>query len=299
LKYFLIYANQYQWNSDKITDSEDILDKWITIRLDQTVKEISDSIESYTIPPAVRSIEIFVDDLSRWYVRRSRERISQGDIAAISTLYTVLLTFSKACAPVIPFMSEGIYLSLKPFMDEKAEESVHLTNYPTFDLEITKDKGNISDHMNIVRELSSTVLALRTEKGVGVRQPLNSVAVTIEKNVPPIFEAILKDEVNVKHLEFVQTLDQKPTFIKDEKAIVAVDFNLTEDLKSEGKARDLIREIQDLRKKQGFSISDKIKVVVPGNDENRAVVLKLGEEIKKKVLAEDIVFGSVTSITKI
>jgi len=299
LKYFLIYANQYQWNSKKNINSEDILDKWIVIRLNQTIKEISDSIEKYTIPPAVRSIEIFVDDFSRWYVRRSRERISQGDNAAISTLYIVLLTFSKACAPVIPFMSEGIYLSLKPFMDKNAEESVHLTAYPSYDLEMIEDGEDITEHMNIVRELASAVLALRTEKGVGLRQPLNSIAVTIEKNIPPVFEVILEDEVNIKHLEFVQTLDQKPTFIKDEKSSIAVDFNLTEDLKAEGRARELVREIQDLRKKQGLSISDKINVVILGNDENRIAVAKFGDGIKKKVLAQNVSFGFVTSITKI
>jgi isoleucyl-tRNA synthetase len=299
LKYFLIFANEYHWHSEKFEVSQDILDKWILVRLNQTIAEISDNIEKYTIPPAVRSIEIFVDDLSRWYVRRSRERISQGDNQALSTLFTVLLNFSKATAPVIPFMSEGIYLELKNFIDRGAKESIHLEDYPSSDSVLTKDNNKICEQMSIIRDLASTILSLRTERGVGVRQPLKSSAVILKMNVTPEFEPILKDEVNVKHLEFVETLDQKPGYIRDEKSIVALDFNLTGDLRAEGRARELIREIQDMRKKQGLSVSDKINVVVLNSEENEAAVLKFGEEIRKKVLAGNVSFGSATSITKI
>ncbi len=299
LKYFLIFANEYQWSSDKVEVSQDILDKWILVRLNQTIAEISDNIEKYTIPPAVRSVEVFVDDLSRWYVRRSRERILQGDNQALSTLFTVLLNFSKASAPIIPFMSEGIYLGLKKFIGKSAKESVHLEEYPSSDVELAKGDSKTCEQMSVIRELASIILSLRTERGIGVRQPLNSVAVVLKKNVTPEFEHVLKDEVNVKHLEFVETLDQKPGYIRDEKSIVALDFNLTGDLRSEGRARELIREIQDLRKKQGFSVSDRIDAVVLSNEENEKAILKFGDEIRKKVLARNINIGVVTSITKI
>jgi isoleucyl-tRNA synthetase len=299
LKYFLIFADEYKWTSEKFEVSQDTLDKWIMVRLNQTIAEISDSIEKYTIPPAVRSVEIFVDDLSRWYVRRSRERISQGNNKALSTLFTVLLNFSKASAPIIPFMSEGIYLQLKNFIDRGAKESVHLEDYPNSDIMLKKDSSKICEQMSVIRELASTILALRTERGIGVRQPLNSAAVVLKMNIFPEFEPILKDEVNVKHLEFVETLDQKPGYIRDEKSIVALDFDLTRDLRAEGSARELIREIQDMRKKQGLSVSDKIDAVVLNSEENQSAVLKFGEEIRRKVLARNVNFGSATSITKI
>ena len=299
MKYFMIYAEQYEWSSDKIEESNDTLDKWITIRLHQTIKEISENIEKYTIPPAVKAVEAFVDDLSRWYVRRSRERISQGDNQAISTLYTVLANFAKASAPIIPFMSEGMYLSLKEFDKDKTLESVHLADYPGYEKLLAGDTEKICEHMSLTREVASEILALRTARGIGVRQPLNSAAVVLSMNFPPEFEQITRDEVNIKHLEFVESLDQKPSYSSNEKATIAVDFDLTAELRAEGQTRELIREIQDLRKKQGLSMSDKIDVVILNSEENKSAVSRFEAELKKKVLARNIGFGTVTKINKI
>ena len=299
LKYFTLYASEFNWTSEKMEKSDDVLDRWIIVRLNQTIKEISENIENYIIPPTVRAIDTFVDDLSRWYVRRSRDKISQGDGKAISTLYDVLLKFSKACAPVIPFMSEGIYQSLKPFIGDDAKESVHLETYPDFDEELALDKDKLCENMAKTREVSSSILSLRTEKGVGVRQPLKSALLAQSYFVPSEFIKIIKDEVNIKEIDFIDDFEKKPGFIVDEKKIAAVDFTLTEDLRVEGWARDLVREIQELRKKQNLSISDKINVVVEGKEEYRKAVEKFGEDIKRKIIAQRIDFGSVTSVSKI
>lgn len=299
LKYFVIYAGQFEWNESKIEKSEDTLDKWITIRLHQTIKEISENIEKYTIPPAVRSIEVFVDDLSRWYVRRSRDRISQGDNAALSTLYSVLLNFSKAAAPIIPFISENIYQGLKPYTKNSHKESVHLEEYPGFDQDIAADKDNFAKNMSITRDLASSILAFRVARGVGIRQPLKSAAATLDKNIPLEFVQILKDEVNIKDFDLVDTLDMKPGLVKDDAMTVAVDFTLNEDLRAEGRARELIREIQDLRKKENLSVSDTVDVTVQSNEENIEVLKKFGTEIKKKVAARNIVAGVSTAISKV
>jgi isoleucyl-tRNA synthetase len=130
--FFLTYAQANNWDEKDISESDNILDKWVLIRLNEVIKDISDSLSSYNVPSAVKSLEEFVDDLSRWYVRRSRDRISRGDSEALSTLYKVLMEFSKASAPIIPFISENIYRFLIK-AKENDLNSFHLCDYPHFE----------------------------------------------------------------------------------------------------------------------------------------------------------------------
>ncbi|OGC77497.1 isoleucine--tRNA ligase, partial [candidate division WWE3 bacterium RIFOXYD1_FULL_39_9] len=175
VKFFLIYAVQFDWKPENSEISTNPLDKWIVARLHETIKTFSASIEAYSVPAAVSAVEGFVDDLSRWYVRRSRDRISSGDNAALSTFYSVLKTFSQAAAPLIPFITETIYQTLKTEKD--TGESVHLCDYPLFDEKLIDESAEMLKLMQVLRDYVSIGHASRVTAGIAVRQPLQKILV--------------------------------------------------------------------------------------------------------------------------
>jgi len=280
LKFFLIYANNHKWEpkDDKIPETKDVLDLWIIARLHETMEAFVENIEKYYVPPAVEAIEGFVDDLSRWYVRRSRTRIANGDEAALATLYYVLLNISKASAPIIPFMSENIYKRLT------GDESVHLVDYPEYDEKLVKKNKKLLEQMKLDRKVVSLVLAQRAANEMSVRQPLQGFETTLDVT----FEDIVKDEVNVKEIKKVKSLGDDLE--------VKLDIKITPELKLEGRAREMTRAIQDLRKKEKLNVSDKIEVVYPQDEDD--VVNAHGDEIKKTVGATSLKPGSDYEITK-
>jgi len=290
-KFFETYAIANNWKADgKVGFSGNILDVWIKLRLDQTVKQIAKNLEDYTTPPAVRVLEDFVDDLSRWYIRRSRERISGGDEEALFTLYKVLVVFSNAVAPIIPFLAESIYKSLKQFDDSLVWESVHLSPFTDFSYDFADIEKVLTD-MDLTKKIASLALSARTEKGIAVRQPLAKITVSGATQLSPDYEQLIKDEVNVKAVDWVLADSADSADAKDQtepELSVVLDTNITDDLKTEGYARELVRAIQDLRKEQGLTVSQKIKVTYPNTPENAKAVETLGGEIQQKVGATDM-----------
>jgi isoleucyl-tRNA synthetase len=283
LKFFLIYANEHGWEpkNDEVPETKNALDRWIIARLHETIRDFTVNIEAYVVPPAVEAIETFVDDLSRWYVRRSRTRIASGDEKALATFYYVLLTFARAAAPIIPFIAENIYKRLS------GEESVHLVDYPKFDEEIVKGGVKLMRKMGSDRAVVQIALARRAAEGIPVKQPLQTLTV----NQPVVHEELVKDEVNVK--EIVVTKSDRDALIK-----VELDTNITPDLEIEGCKREIERTIQELRKEKGLSVSDKIAAVYLGSEKNEEAVKKFAEEIKKTVGATSLKSGSDYEITK-
>jgi isoleucyl-tRNA synthetase len=290
-KFFLIYAAEYNWEpkSAATSDSTNPMDIWILTRLNETIKGISENLEAYIIPDAVKYVESFVDDLSRWYVRRSRTRISAGEEAALDTLYRVLHDFSKAASPIIPFITETIYKNLRP-----EDESVHLQEYPKFYAECIERNQDMLKHMASDREVVSELLALRTQAKIGIRQPLAAMAST----TPVHFKDIVLEETNVKDVVEMD-FSNKPEFITNSAKTVALNIELTEDLKLEGQLRDFIRKVQDLRKESNLTVSDLIRVTYPETDENLALMQKFGDAIKTKVSATEIVSGETLKIDKL
>jgi isoleucyl-tRNA synthetase len=291
--FFLTYAESNNWDSGDSIESENILDKWVLIRLNQVIKDISTNLESYIIPSAIKSLEDFVDDLSRWYVRRSRDRISGGDNEALSTLFKVLTEFSKACAPIIPFISENIFRSL-----QKESESVHLCDYPSYDKKLLDGAEDILENMNRAREIVSQVLSVRVDKAVPVRQALGSVAVLKENEVPEDFCQLILDEVNVKKIEFVDSLDEKSSWEEDSTGNIRLDTEITEDLQREGNLREFIRNIQNMRKKMGLSVSDKIILIYKNEPEIKEIIDLYFDEISEKLLTVEMLPGEETKIEK-
>lgn len=296
--FFLMYAETNNWEVRNYIESENVLDKWIKIRLNQTTGEINDYLTSYNLPPVIKSIEDFVDDLSRWYVRRSRDRISSGNNEALSTLYKVLLDFSKASAPVIPFISESIYRLLCE-ENQETPESVHLCDFPSFEKDLTAESDDILKNMKKARDISSQVLSIRVDKAIPVRQVLNSLAILKSDNLPDEYKALILEETNVKNIDLVDSLEEKSTWESDISNSVKLDLEITEDLLKEGKAREFIRSVQDLRKEMGLQVSDEIILTYKKDSELDEVISLFQEDIKKKLLAKDIVAGEETKVQKL
>ncbi len=254
LKFYEPFAkeNRFLVNDDteKELKSENVLDKWILARLDRTTEEIAKSMESYNLPPACESITEFIDDMSTWYIRRSRNRFKGDDNQdarqALITTGVVLYRFSGAIAPVIPFVAEKVWQTVtgKNFKDKDA--SVHLTNYPHFNADID---GKIISDMEKVRETVSEALKQRADEGIKVRQPLSRLDVPEE--VPEYLFYLIQEEVNVKEV----------VYGKD----VVLHTEITEKLKKEGEEREVIRCIQSLRKEAGLTPKDKIKIFHKGD----------------------------------
>jgi len=270
LNVFSFYEMYAPEKLDPNSNSNGILDKWILSRIEFLKKEITNGYNEYDLNKAIRPIEPFVNELSTWYLRRSRERIKSNNEKAIKTLKYVLLELSKIIAPVMPFAADYIYQELKG-----DQESVHLCDWPEVDKKLI-DK-DLEEKMEKVREICSLALQKRAEAGIKVRQPLQQLTIN-NKQLTEEFLELIKEEVNVKEIVFGKTIE--------------LDTKITPELKEEGAAREFARQIQALRKKQGLTPKDKINVYF-SEKELQEIVEKNKEQIKKQVIAEDVVFEEI------
>ncbi|MFA7141736.1 MAG: isoleucine--tRNA ligase [Candidatus Paceibacterota bacterium] len=258
------FYNIYKKNGEEVL-SNHILDKWILSRLSTLNKNMISYLDDFELTKAVRLFNDFIDDFSNWYIRRSRRRFQRpkNDLElaeAETTLKFVLKEVSKIMAPFIPFICEKLYQELK---DEHGLLSVHLCDFPELDEGLID--VNLENEMQEAREIVNLVLNMRMEKGVKVRQPLASLKVKKEINKKLI--EIIKDEINVKEILIDGAL-------KDE---ILLDFELTEELKQEGVVREIVRNIQQMRKELGYSKKDKILVKCEGgslSNENKELILE-------------------------
>ena len=300
LKFFLIYANFHNWKpkSAEMPSSDNVLDQWIVARLHETIRDFSTNIEKYLVPSAVQPIEDFVDDLSRWYVRRSRDRIAAGDENALATFYYVLSTFSLASAPIIPFMTDAMYQELLSG-GLFSQESVHLEDYPEFDDKVISSSEKNLEDMQLTRDLVSAALSVRVAAKVPVRQPLANLRVLEKSKVSNEYLQIIKDEVNVKEVEFVDSLDKFDEATLDIAKTVSLDLAITEELQIEGQAREMIRQFQSMRKKLGLSVNDRIVATYESSPQTDAVVKAFEKEISSTIQADKIEKGDEFNIAKI
>ncbi len=275
---------RYGTSRDKIK-SRNVLDQWILTRLDELIKLSSKNMDSYKLLEPVRGIRDFIGDLSTWYLRRSRERIKNNDKEAKQTLYFVLKTLTKIMAPFAPFTAEDIWLKLR---NESDVESVHLTAWPRMHLTPwplsllrrgSGERSSILKDMEIVREIVSFGLKERQKAGIPVRQPLNSLKIR-EKSLKKEYLELIKDELNIKEIIFNVS-------VSDE---IKIDTNITPELKQEGNYRELVRALQDMRKKIGLTPSDVVALVFETGEEGRKLIQKFETDMKKTVLASKIEF---------
>ncbi len=208
--FFVLYANIDGFDATKYTleyEKLSVMDKWLLSKLNTLVKEVDENLGGYRIPEAARALQEFVDDMSNWYVRRSRERfwakgMEQDKINAYMTLYTALVTVSKAAAPMIPFMTEEIYQNLVRSIDKEAPESIHLCTFPDADDSVI-DKA-LESNMEKVLKLVVMGRACRNTANIKNRQPIGQMYVKADFTVPEFYQAIITDELNVKTVTFTQ-----------------------------------------------------------------------------------------------
>ncbi len=210
--FFVLYANIDNFDATKYTldkKSLTVMDRWILSKLNSTVGAVDDNLANYRIPEAAKALQEFVDDLSNWYVRRSRERfwakgMEQDKINAYMTLYTALVTICKAAAPMIPFMTEEIYRNLVCSIDKTAPESIHLCDFPTVDAQMIDKELEAS--MEEVLDIVVMGRAARNTANIKNRQPIGTMYVRAERPLDAMFQEVVADELNVKKVEFKEDL---------------------------------------------------------------------------------------------
>ncbi len=272
--FFVMYATVDKWSlrtAYGAPQSANILDRWILARLQELVRTVRTHMDAYELHRAARAFAPFVDDLSNWYIRRSRKRFwkSEDDAdkdAAYTTLHYVLVELAKLMAPFTPFGSEEIYRNLMQSV-EGAKESVHLEDFPVADERLT-DTALVT-RMAQVREVISQALEQRAAAGIKVRQPLARVVVPLA-DMTDAERAMIAEEVNVKDVRGGDAL--------------ALDTAITPALKLEGQAREIVRHVQQARKRAGFNVDDRIALWYEGMD---AVFAAHGDFIARETLTAD------------
>ncbi len=292
--FFITYADIENWSPRKIQNPKfsskrrpvfsrkNTLDKWIISLLNKLINEVTDDLNHYNTISSIDHTQKFIDDLSTWYIRRSRNRV--GPTAKIeedknnfySTCFEVLKTLAKLMAPITPFITEEIYRNLTK------EESVHLTDWPKIDKRLIDEK--LEEKMEMIRKIVELGHAKRKELGIKVRQPLKKYQISnIKYQIDEDLVQLIREELNVREVE-----------IKQGKGELVVDFDtkITQELKDEGFAREIVRKIQEERKKLGTKLDEKVDVVVD------KWPVEFEDYIKNKALVRNIKRGDGFSVIR-
>ena len=289
-RFFQTYRQLNHWSSSSSFLKKanlSLLDKWILSRLESTKKTVTAKLDDYHHQEALWAIEKFLDDFSTWYIRRSRERVNPNNTDksdknnCLATLEYVLKEITLLLAPFIPFLTETVWQALLENKIWQVNDSVHLQNWPPVAEKFINPQ--LEEKMAFVREIASLGHALRKEKQIKVRQPL--AAVTITNSQFPLgkeLKQLLKEELNVKKI-MAKTGTGKLT--------VSLDTKITPELAAEGETRELIRQIQLLRRQAGLNLDDKITVFAPHWSQSwekeilaktGAIAIKKGKELRIK-----------------
>src|SRR3989344_1105222 len=278
--FFTTYVDKKDYPIDVKLTSENILDKWIISKLGHLILLVEFNLDKYGVAKSTLAIEdFFINDLSIWYLRRSRKRFHPSVDAkeqakrkeAIETLYYVLLNIAKIIAPIMPFFAEQMYQSLKT---EKMPESIHLCDWPK--TKIINTDLELEQKMDEVRNIVALALADRSAKAIKIRQPLAKLSIKNKKSKIKGNEELInliKDELNVKEIVFNDKIKED----------IELDINITEELKEEGIVRDIIRFVQDMRKEAELKPSDEILISFSGSQK----IIKIVEN-KKDLILKDI-----------
>lgn len=270
-------------NTTGYRKSPNILDKWIIARLDEVVKATTDGMNGYKLADASRPFMDFVDDLSTWYIRRSRDRFKGDDSVdrnhSLQTTRYVLNEFSKVIAPFMPFLAETVYQRVEGIDFSKPDRSVHLENWP----DINTPNRAVLDEMKKVRDLVSLGLLERDKAGIKVRQPLQTLKISIDVDDFDDYSIeLIRDEINVKKVV-------TDSMISEENK-VSLDTEISKELREEGIVRELIRFIQTLRKKAGLNPGDEIVLKIQTNDSGQEMINKFSSSIEDTVNTSEIKF---------
>ncbi len=263
-------------DSSAAPQNDNILDRWIVSLLHQLVKDVTHSLENFDTVTSIANIHAFVNDLSTWYLRRSRDRVgpsatnAEDKEAFYMTMYGVLTTLTRVMAPLTPFITDEIYQNLT------GEESVHLASWPEYDEELIDSE--LHEQMEKVRKIVEMGHAKRKETGMKVRQPLAEFNIqNSDFRVDEDLLGLLKDELNVKHVSMSEG---------EGEIEVSFDTNLTPELKAEGEARDIVRKIQEERKIIGTALDEKVNVTLEEYPESFADYIKINALVENLTTGE-------------
>jgi isoleucyl-tRNA synthetase len=278
---------QYENNPKKIPNTNNVLDEWILALFEQTKEKVTTSLEKYELDSATRPIADFADDLSTWYLRRSRDRFKGDDAAdfelAKEVTHFILINLAKIMAPFMPFMAEDIYQRISGFRMKDSAKSVNLENWPTqksFD-------NKVLENMQKVRDIVALGLEARDKLKIKVRQPLQTLKINQDlSTIGDQMINLIKDEVNVKEFVFDPSLESAENNLQ-----VSLSSEITPELLEEGIAREIIRLVQSLRKKSDLNPEDKIDLMVETDDAGKELIQKFTEQIKKPTNIVNFVFS--------
>ena len=267
--FFVLYANIDNFDATKYTleyDKLAVMDKWLLSKLNSTVKFVDESLAAYKIPETARALQEFVDELSNWYVRRCRERfwakgMEQDKINAYLTLYTALVTISKAAAPMIPFMTEDIYRNLVCSIDSTQPESIHLCDFPAVNEDMIC--AELEEEMNAV--LGAVVLgrACRNAANSKNRQPLGKMYVKVDKELSDFYRDIIADELNVKEVVFTDDVSEYTAYLfKPQLKTLGKRFG-----KNINELRTVLSEIDGSAAMNEINEKGGVTVTIAGNEE--------------------------------
>ncbi len=267
--FFVLYANIDDFDATKYEldyDSLAVIDKWLLSRLNSTVKEVDDNLENYRIPETAKALQLFVDQMSNWYVRRCRDRfwakgMEQDKINAYMTLYTALVTIAKAAAPMIPFMAESIYQNLVRGLDKSAPESVHLCDFP----KVNEDHidAKLEEKMDELLQIVVLGRAARNTANIKNRQPVGRIYIKAAGELDSFYTDIIADELNVKEVVFT---DDVADF---------TDYTIKPNFKTLGKrfggkinqVKDLLLELDGNEAMAMLNERNEVKITLDGLDE--------------------------------
>lgn len=260
----------HPWNHIPFDDVTDSRDAWIILKLQLAIKNVNKYLENFSFPKATATLKELLDDVSKWFIRVSRDSFVEGDLTKISTLYYVLIEFLKLSAPFTPFISEYLYKELTVNFNLATPESIHLTDYPEADEEYTKQYFAIQAEMDVVMKICEMGHKLRAESGIKVRQPLSELQLSLTSvTVPELSDwmiNLIKKELNVKSVSEKFKIDDLETIPQSTDGATGVsiglNIELTQELTFEGNMRELVRTIQDSRKKLNLSVNDEISAEV-------------------------------------
>jgi isoleucyl-tRNA synthetase len=272
-RYLSLYSNIHNWSPESVEfTSEYKLDKWIESYMKKTTLEYSRALEEYDIPSSVKLIQPCIDNISKWWIRRSRDRFADGSTDALQTLYATLVLFAKTFAPQMPFLTEEIYQNLVVKTGLDSKESIHLEIYPEVD---EKDVDlKLLDDMQIVRNICSNGLKIREENSLKLRQPLSKAYTAIKDE---FLKDIIRAELNVKEIEESEKPIEAETLVTEGKyeEYVTLDTDVTEELLFEGYINDFLRQYQNARKKgDNINYGDPVKLTVGIEDKKMKKVLE-------------------------
>ncbi len=293
-RFFTEFANVDKVSFERIEyvkkENLSVLDKWILSRMNHLIKNVTKYLDEYDHHKSVEEIESFVSDLSLWYIRRSRDRVGPGvkngknKVSFYETFHWVITILMRLMAPVVPFFTENIWQLLGK------EGSIHLQDWPEVYEEYLDPK--LEKDMERVREICSLTHSIRKDSGVKARQLLNELKIiNFKDKLEDELVELIRSEINVKEVTFMENIDEQEGWVikKEEDFTIGLDIRITPELKEQGMAREVIRQIQKMRKQAGYKPIHKIKVQYSGTKDINELLDKNQEFIAKETISDGLV----------